>query len=380
MNRRLASYGPIHLPHDDELSPSTPLTKLPSINDPAASSAPTPSVDQTARTKLYLALAYSFVSGTLSGLCLLFAKTGVELLLSTLSSRKSQFSTGTVVFGGGGLIILALAQLYYLNHALRLDSPTIVCPVAFSAYNVSSVFGGLVYFDQISQLTGVKLSLVGMGVTVLLLGVGAVSVGGCGKGECKGGGVGVGVWVEEEDVDLSDDEQGERDEEYFGQAPYSDEPASTVSPSSHSSPPSPTPDRRPRPSLPSILTSPESQRPPRRSSTTHSHARYLPFSPTMPSSPSSPNHTTSSTQHQHPQSTGLFSIGLGAASPGFFVVGRQHARGGSVDGGGGGSRRKSEVGKSGLGLGVVLSDEEEGVSAAVVQEGQGSSSALADES
>lgn len=377
MKRRVALHGPIHLPHDNEFSPSTPLTKLPSTNDPSASTTPFPPVDQTARTKLYLALAYSFVSGTLSGLCLLFAKTGVELLLSTLSSRKSQFSTGTVVFGGGGLIILALAQLYYLNHALRLDSPTIVCPVAFSAYNVSSVFGGLVYFDQISQLTGVKLSLVGVGVAVLLLGVGAVSVGGCGKGECEGGGVGVGVWVEEEDVELSDDEQGER-EEYLGQAPYSDEPASTVSPSSQSSPPSPTPDRRPRPSLPSILTSPESQRPPRRSSTTHSHARYLPFSPTMPSSPSSPNHSTSSTQQQHPQLTGLFSIGLGAASPGFFVVGRQHARGGSVDGGG--SRRKSEVGKSGLGLGVVLTGDDEAAGAAVVEEVQGSSSALVDES
>lgn len=391
LNRRSPVHGPIYLPaeaDEEDGAPRTPLTKLPA---PPAAAAPAPTTTTTsrerdARTRLYLALAYSFISGTLSGLCLLFAKTGVELLLSTLSSRKSQFSVGTVVFGGGGLLVLALAQLYYLNHALRLQSPTLVCPVAFSAYNVSSVFGGLVYFDQLAQLSGLKFGLVGVGVGVLLLGVGAVSIGGCSGGDkgCEGGGVGVGVWVEEEEdcQAAADDDEADG---YFNES-YTDEPAAVT-------PSSPTPAHSPpvngrqhRPSLPAILTSPSSTgsyHPPRRSSTTHSHARYLPFSPTLPpQSPTAGGHPGQPTQHDHPTSTGLFSIGLGAASPGFFVVGRPAGghgggRSASVDAGGG--RRRSEArGKSGLGFGTLAAEEDEEAAAGGGGAEGGSSSALAD--
>ena len=377
LERRSPSHGPIHLPAEEERLPSTPLTKLPASAQAAAPTEMSTSArDRDERTRLYLALAYAFVSGTLSGLCLIFAKTGVELLLSTLSSRKSQFSVGTVVFGGGGLIVLALAQLAYLNHALRLQSPTIVCPTAFASYNCSSVFGGLVYFDQLSQLTGLKLGLVGLGVAVLLLGVGAVSMGGCSgsdKGCEGGGGVGVGVWVEEEEEEEPVSEEG-----YFDE-PYADDPASLPG-SAARLPPSPTlPSGRPRPSLPNIHTSPQGHLPPRRSSTVHSHARYLPFSPTLPPpSPTAPHRAGheqgQSAEQQHPTSTGLFSIGLGAASPGFFVVGRQaggHSRSGSLDGAAG--RRRSEPApRSGLGLDSVDSDEEPEVGVGA------STSALAD--
>lgn len=64
-----------------------------------------------ARTKLLLAVAFAAVSGTLSGLCLLLAKSGVELLVLTFGEGRNQFnrlgSWSLVVI----MIVAALAQV-----------------------------------------------------------------------------------------------------------------------------------------------------------------------------------------------------------------------------------------------------------------------------
>lgn len=126
------------------------------------------------RTPLLLALAYAAASGTLSGLCLIFAKSGVELLVLTFGGAN-QFYRWEAWILVGGLIIFALGQLWYLNRGLRLADPAFVCPSAFCFYNFSSIINGLVYFDQLGQLPGWRLILVILGMFVLLAGVWAVS-------------------------------------------------------------------------------------------------------------------------------------------------------------------------------------------------------------
>ncbi|KAG2154834.1 hypothetical protein DEU56DRAFT_725867 [Suillus clintonianus] len=126
------------------------------------------------RTSLLLALAYAAASGTLSGLCLIFAKSGVELLVLTLGG-VNQFYRWEAWILVGGLVIFALGQLWYLNRGLRLADPAFVCPSAFCFYNFSSIINGLVYFNQLGQLPGWHLILVIVGMFVLLAGVWAVS-------------------------------------------------------------------------------------------------------------------------------------------------------------------------------------------------------------
>ncbi|KAG2159850.1 uncharacterized protein EDB93DRAFT_1073484 [Suillus bovinus] len=126
------------------------------------------------RTPLLLALAYAAASGTLSGLCLIFAKSGVELLVLTFGG-VNQFFRWEAWILVGGLIIFALGQLWYLNRGLRLADPAFVCPSAFCFYNFSSIINGLVYFDQLGQLPGWYLVLVIVGMFILLAGVWAVS-------------------------------------------------------------------------------------------------------------------------------------------------------------------------------------------------------------
>ena len=82
------------------------------------------------RTPLFLALSYASTSGTLSGMCLLFAKSGVELLLLTLGG-SNQFWRWQAWVLLLGLVAFALLQLWYLHKALILADPTIVCPRAY---------------------------------------------------------------------------------------------------------------------------------------------------------------------------------------------------------------------------------------------------------
>ncbi|EIW86729.1 hypothetical protein CONPUDRAFT_148788 [Coniophora puteana RWD-64-598 SS2] len=128
----------------------------------------------SSRTPLFLALAYAAASGILSGLCLIFAKSGVELLVLTLKGHNQfyRWETWMLLLG---LVVFALGQLWYLNRGLRLSDPAFVCPSAFCFYNFSSILNGLVYFNQLGELPGWHIVLVVLGMLILLAGVWAVS-------------------------------------------------------------------------------------------------------------------------------------------------------------------------------------------------------------
>jgi len=73
-------------------------------------------------------------------------------------------------------VVLALLQLWYLHKSLVLEDPTLVCPLAFCFYNLSSILNGLMYFDQFDQLSSKQLFLVCLGICILLVGVICVSI------------------------------------------------------------------------------------------------------------------------------------------------------------------------------------------------------------
>lgn len=180
-------------------------------------------------------MSYAACSGTLSGLSLLFAKCGVELLVITFASggKQNQFKSVQSWILLAGLGITALAQLFYLNHSLRLAGPALICPLAFCFYNISSIFGecrfcchkrecgspsfaidGLVFYSQFSELSTLQISLVTCGIVVLLIGVWSVSAIVPTTGES---GVHLGSWAD----DISEDECGVSEE---NRVPFTDEP------------------------------------------------------------------------------------------------------------------------------------------------------------
>ncbi|GAA5864497.1 hypothetical protein JCM3774_005146 [Rhodotorula dairenensis] len=157
----------------DRIDPP-PALHLPSPH--AQSTTPASVDDALASTRLWLALAFGATSGTLSGLCLLFTKTGMDLVIQTLVNRNNQFGHLEAWALLLVLLVCELAQLSYLNRALRLVGPTLVCPTAFCFYNATSILSGLIFYRQFDALGPLQASLIGLGSAVLLGGVWIVSV------------------------------------------------------------------------------------------------------------------------------------------------------------------------------------------------------------
>ncbi|TCD71539.1 hypothetical protein EIP91_008920 [Steccherinum ochraceum] len=178
------------------------------------------------RMPTLLAMSYASFSGIISGMCLLFAKSGVELLVLTIAG-DNQFWRWQAWVLVVGLVICALLQLWYMHKGLVLANPTLICPLAFCFYNLSSIINGLVYFDQFSLLSTVHLCLVLVGMVILLAGVWIVSL-------PPSGGYGVDItrWDEQHAAARGDEEAVEV---------YEDEPLPMVPPrTSYTEPSTPT--------------------------------------------------------------------------------------------------------------------------------------------
>ncbi|KAH8925131.1 hypothetical protein BT69DRAFT_1279977 [Atractiella rhizophila] len=128
------------------------------------------------RLQFLVGAGYGASSGCLSGLCLLFAKTGTELLIQSIAGPQNHFKHPEPWAIVIVLLLAAIAQLFYLNRALTFGGPTFVCPLAFMFYNLSSIISGLFYYDEWRLLSPSHIALVFTGTIVLLLGVWIVSL------------------------------------------------------------------------------------------------------------------------------------------------------------------------------------------------------------
>ncbi|KAF7791868.1 hypothetical protein EIP86_002892 [Pleurotus ostreatoroseus] len=220
-----AAAIPSPTPEDDveRAAETTPLL-LDRKNSRASSLSPPSSLSistylASSHTPVLLAMSYASFSGIIAGMCLILAKSGVELLVLTLGGQNQfmRWETWVLVLGLG---VCALLQLWYMHKSLVLADPTLVCPLAFCFYNLSSIMNGLVYFDQFSALSTLHLLLVVLGMVILLAGVWVVSF-------PPGGnrGIDVGTWGEPEEIAMGSEEGGE---EIDLNEPYEDEPLPMV--------------------------------------------------------------------------------------------------------------------------------------------------------
>ncbi|CAA7265805.1 unnamed protein product [Cyclocybe aegerita] len=333
---------------DRKSGSSTPLS-ISAINDII----PDPKLTSINRKRLLLAVSYASFSGIISGMCLIFAKSGVELLVLTLGG-KNQFWRWEAWVLVAGLAVFALLQLWYLHKALILADPTLVCPSAFCFYNLSSIVNGLVYFNQISLISRLHLGLVILGIAILLGGVWVVSI------QSGGGGVDVGAWNEEH-LDFPDenavlcpepDDENEEDARIGETVPLTQQPQ--AQPISRLGPVAMDRETRSESSLPNIPTSPtglgpdlgpeglvhrhnqdsmlrsgkrrraETQLYPTHRSPSH-RSRKRPAADARVSSSSTAHqgHSRTASHHHAPLSPPLgtgFQIGLSPVSPGFTIM------------------------------------------------------------
>ncbi|RIA80623.1 magnesium transporter NIPA-domain-containing protein [Glomus cerebriforme] len=117
-----------------------------------------------------LGISYGCVGGMLSSQGLIFAKSGVELLILTIYG-ENQFNGPLSWIIVAGLVIVGILQLYYLNKGLRLCDTVVLVPLSFCTFNASTIFNGLMYYNQWNRLHWWQIVLVILGICILLCGV-----------------------------------------------------------------------------------------------------------------------------------------------------------------------------------------------------------------
>ncbi|KAJ7487594.1 hypothetical protein B0H11DRAFT_2014030 [Mycena galericulata] len=306
---------PLLDPKSNRSSTSVASSRAPSLSSKHVDTAEIRAIN---RTRLILAISYASFSGIISGMCLLFAKSGVELLLLTLGGNNQfwRWQAWALVLG---LVVFALLQLWYLHKALILADPTLVCPSAFCFYNLSSIVNGLVYFDQFSLIPPLHLGLVVLGIFVLLGGVWVVSI-------QSGSNSGEDAWSDEESVEglVSDADSEVHDVECRPVPGHEDEARPSLARSTRSlnnlsaSPEQPllSPQSTVSQPLPSFHSQPTLRQGIASRRRSHHHQRAQ--TSAYPSGPPAPNPVTT-------LGTG-FQIGLSPVSPGFAIVPRERGR------------------------------------------------------
>lgn len=123
------------------------------------------------RIRLIRGMCFGLVSGILSAHTLLLAKSAVELLVRTIVDRSNQFNRWQSWLILIGMVMLALSQLFFLHRGLKLCSTSVLYPFVFCIYNIIAILDGLIYFRQVSLLTGSHAGLIALGTVILLSGV-----------------------------------------------------------------------------------------------------------------------------------------------------------------------------------------------------------------
>ncbi|KAI8340428.1 hypothetical protein BD560DRAFT_412414 [Blakeslea trispora] len=119
----------------------------------------------------YVGISYGVLSGNISSQSILFAKSGLELVLLSVMSDKNQLQYALTYVLLGMMLLTAILQLYYLNKGLQLCDTVIMIPLSSCTFNVSCLFNGLVYYDQWNRIAWWHLLLVMVGVAITITGV-----------------------------------------------------------------------------------------------------------------------------------------------------------------------------------------------------------------
>ncbi|KAJ1821737.1 hypothetical protein LPJ75_000641 [Coemansia sp. RSA 2598] len=133
-----------------------------------------PGEHKTTRAEQAAKYISGFLSAIISGLIcsqtLLLAKSGIGLIVLTLHG-KSQIGDPLALAIVAGLVITALANLYYIQRALGLCSTLTVVPLCYCSSSLSALVSSLVYFDQLRLLSLLQITMISIGIVLLAIGV-----------------------------------------------------------------------------------------------------------------------------------------------------------------------------------------------------------------
>jgi len=118
---------------------------------------------------------YAALAGIVGGLSVLLAKCVAELVKVTIEGDSSQFRnpvSWVLVFV---LLLTCAAQVHWINQGLERYDSFYIVPMFHVHWNVWSIMGGIVFFDEFQTFTATNYALFLLGVTCILVGVAYLS-------------------------------------------------------------------------------------------------------------------------------------------------------------------------------------------------------------
>ncbi|KAK1939349.1 putative magnesium transporter NIPA8 [Phytophthora citrophthora] len=122
---------------------------------------------------LFHIICYGGIAGTFGGQSVLLAKSTVELLKSAIWGDAgpymfTQFTSYVIVAGMGACLFF---QVHFLNGGLARFDALVVIPVYQSFWILTSVLGGIMYFEEYVNMTRTQMLMFTIGGCVTILGI-----------------------------------------------------------------------------------------------------------------------------------------------------------------------------------------------------------------
>lgn len=118
-----------------------------------------------------LPLSYAALGGMMASYTVLFAKSLINLLVTSIFDGQNQFTSALAWVILVVTVVTAVSQVYWINMGLKKYDALLQVPVFFTIWVLLDIVGGGIYYDEFSGFTATKYVLFCLGVLTVFFGV-----------------------------------------------------------------------------------------------------------------------------------------------------------------------------------------------------------------
>ncbi|KAF9087037.1 hypothetical protein BGX29_001069 [Mortierella sp. GBA35] len=118
-----------------------------------------------------LPLSYAALGGMMASYTVLFAKSLINLLVTSIFDGQNQFTSVLAWVILVVTVVTAVSQVYWINMGLKKYDAMLQVPVFFTIWVLLDIVGGGIYYDEFSGFTAKKYVLFCFGVLTVFFGV-----------------------------------------------------------------------------------------------------------------------------------------------------------------------------------------------------------------
>ncbi|KAF9954425.1 NIPA-like protein 3 [Mortierella alpina] len=144
-----------------EVIPSLPEDKLIRRNSPLL--------------RFCLPLSYAALGGMMASYTVLFAKSLINLLVTSIFDGDNQFTSFLAWVILIVTVVTAVSQVYWINMGLKKYDALLQVPVFFTIWVLLDIIGGGVYYNEFEHFSAKQYVLFCLGVLIVFIGVGMLA-------------------------------------------------------------------------------------------------------------------------------------------------------------------------------------------------------------